>query len=47
MLYLEGGPGDSALASIEVWLNSPFRQTRDIVLLDQRGTGYSDPRLCL
>ena len=45
ILYLEGGPGGSGIFSIESWLNHPLRQTRDIILLDQRGTGFSYPYL--
>lgn len=45
LLYLEGGPGGSAIAGLDLWPESPFRQRRDIILLDQRGTGYSYPRL--
>lgn len=45
LLYLEGGPGGSALSGVEDWVDSPLRIERDIILLDQRGTGYSYPRL--
>lgn len=45
VIYLEGGPGGSALAGMDMWIESPLRQDRDIILLDQRGTGYSFPRL--
>ncbi len=45
LVYLEGGPGGSALAGLDAWYNSPLRATRDIVVFDQRGTGYSFPRL--
>lgn len=47
IVYLEGGPGGSALAAIESWTSppSPLLERRDVVLLDQRGTGYSKPRL--
>ncbi len=45
ILYLEGGPGGSALSSIDAWYESPLRETRDIILLDQRGTGFSLPFL--
>jgi pimeloyl-ACP methyl ester carboxylesterase len=48
VLYLAGGPGSSALDEFlsdpEGW-NYPFLQTRDFILLDQRGTGYSFPTL--
>lgn len=45
ILYLEGGPGGSALDGIEDWVTIPLLADRDFILLDQRGTGYSDPRL--
>jgi pimeloyl-ACP methyl ester carboxylesterase len=45
ILYLEGGPGGGALFSAESWLDSPLRQDRQIILFDQRGTGYSWPNL--
>lgn len=45
ILYLDGGPGGSALAGIDGWYKSPLRETRDIILLDQRGTGFSQPFL--
>ncbi|MCB9147673.1 MAG: alpha/beta fold hydrolase [Caldilineaceae bacterium] len=45
VLYLEGGPGGSALLGIEDWLASPLRDEREIILFDQRGTGYSWPNL--
>lgn len=45
VLYLEGGPGGSALAYPDDWLTSPILETRDIILFDQRGTGYSWPSL--
>ncbi|MCA9925661.1 MAG: alpha/beta hydrolase, partial [Anaerolineales bacterium] len=48
VVYLAGGPGGSALddytADPESW-NYPFLQNRDLILLDQRGTGYSVPTL--
>lgn len=48
VLYLAGGPGGSALddyaADPESW-EYDFLQNRDLILLDQRGTGYSEPSL--
>ncbi len=48
LIYLAGGPGGSALddyaADPEGW-DFPFMQNRDLILLDQRGTGYSEPTL--
>lgn len=45
LVYLEGGPGGSALTGVDAWYSSPLRADRDIVIFDQRGTGYSIPRL--
>lgn len=45
VVYLEGGPGGSALEGWDHWLLSPFLASRDLVLVDQRGTGYSEPSL--
>lgn len=45
VIYLEGGPGGSSLAYYNLWLNARLRETRDIILFDQRGTGYSFPTL--
>ena len=43
MIFLTGGPGGSALTigRIDAWLRHPIREKRDIILLDQRGIGYS------
>ncbi|MTI30489.1 alpha/beta fold hydrolase, partial [Xanthovirga aplysinae] len=40
---LSGGPGNPLLTPQRVknWLKSPVRKKRDIILLDQRGMGYS------
>jgi pimeloyl-ACP methyl ester carboxylesterase len=46
MVFLEGGPGLSAIWGIRKWLNHPLRQERDIILVDLRGAGYSTPLLC-
>jgi pimeloyl-ACP methyl ester carboxylesterase len=46
ILYFEGGPGGSAMASATTyWAGSALRDYADIILLDQRGTGYSRPSL--
>ncbi len=42
ILYLEGGPGVATLIMEEFWKNHPLRNDRDIVLMDQRGTGESE-----
>ncbi len=45
LVFLAGGPGASALASLGWWLGSPLLDHRDIILLEQRGTHYADPWL--
>lgn len=48
VLYLEGGPGGEAVSNMDTWIDSPILDERDIILLDQRGTGFSRPLLdCL
>ncbi|MBN1679666.1 MAG: alpha/beta fold hydrolase [Anaerolineae bacterium] len=45
VIYLTGGPGSSPLDSVNSWTMSPLRYARDVILLAQRGTAYSDPVL--
>lgn len=45
VIYLEGGPGGSALLGIEGHLKHPVRAQHDLILIDQRGTGFSSPSL--
>lgn len=45
ILYLHGGPG-SGITAQAAWLSEDFAPGHDIVLLDQRGSGRSQPRLC-
>lgn len=46
VIYLMGGPGGSTLNGIQYWANHPIVAHRDLVLVDQRGTGLSEPQLC-
>ena len=49
ILYLEGGPGGSALTGLDAYALEIFdemRLDRDIVLFDQRGTRFSSPLTC-
>ena len=48
VVYLEGGPGGSALTGIEARADffAGMRQQRDVVLFDQRGTRLSTPLRC-
>jgi pimeloyl-ACP methyl ester carboxylesterase len=49
VLFLSGGPGDALLDTLGPMLNAgnlAYKlQNRDLILLDQRGTGYSQPSL--
>ena len=48
VLYLEGGPGGHALRGAEFAFSARFANiahTRDVVIFDQRGTGFSVPAL--
>ena len=42
IVYLQGGPGGATLVMEEFWKNHSLRNDRDIVLMDQRGTGASE-----
>jgi pimeloyl-ACP methyl ester carboxylesterase len=45
VIYLEGGPGGSALYAAQDFQTHPIRGNRDLILIDQRGTGFSFPSL--
>ena len=47
VIYLAGGPGVSALESIDRFTDDArfIWKERDLILLDQRGVGHSEPRL--
>ena len=47
VVVLQGGPGANALGFISNWLYlfKDVRMERDLIVLDQRGTGYSEPSL--
>jgi pimeloyl-ACP methyl ester carboxylesterase len=46
VIYLEGGPGDQALIDVEYyWADLPITDDHTLILIDQRGTGYSWPSL--
>ncbi|MEM9823790.1 MAG: alpha/beta fold hydrolase [Bacteroidota bacterium] len=46
VVYLEGGPGAGSIGGIFMWFNHPILRTSDLVLVDMRGTGFSEPKLC-
>lgn len=41
IVYLQGGPGGATLPMAGFFANSRFRNDRDFILMDQRGTGSS------
>ncbi|MDX2054593.1 MAG: alpha/beta fold hydrolase [Polyangiaceae bacterium] len=48
VVYLEGGPGGHAIANVVSSFDDFFRpliKQRDLVVFDQRGTGFATPRL--
>ncbi len=48
VVYLEGGPGGDALETVPLIFEerfAPFLANRDLIMFDQRGTGYSEPSL--
>ncbi len=46
VVFVQGGPGASGIENIGSWIYHPLREKNDIVLMDLRGTGFSEPRLC-
>ncbi len=48
VIALAGGPGQSAIPFTETFteLLGPILDTRDLIVFDQRGTGYSHPLAC-
>ena len=46
ILFLHGGPGAAATALAPLFERSSWRDRRDIILVDQRGTGESSPLNC-
>jgi pimeloyl-ACP methyl ester carboxylesterase len=45
VVHLQGGPGQGDLERSFGWLNSPYLAERDLILVDQRGVGFSEPAL--
>jgi pimeloyl-ACP methyl ester carboxylesterase len=39
VVYLSGGPGSAEAGDLGSWLDHPLREDRDLLLVDQRGTG--------
>ena len=48
IVYLAGGPGEHALEAVSLTFDqrfAPLTANRDLIVFDQRGTGYSEPAL--
>lgn len=48
IVYLAGGPGGDALETVPFAFENrfaPFLEKRELIMFDQRGTGYSEPSL--
>jgi pimeloyl-ACP methyl ester carboxylesterase len=45
VFYLHGGPSMGSLYRVRWWPYSPFRDERDVIVMDQRGAGFSTPAL--
>lgn len=48
IVYLAGGPGEHALEAVSLTFDQRFASltaSRDLIVFDQRGTGYSEPAL--
>ncbi len=46
IVFLHGGPGAAATAAAPMFARSDLRKRRDVLLVDQRGTGKSNPFEC-
>jgi pimeloyl-ACP methyl ester carboxylesterase len=45
LLVIAGEPGSAATLDVQYWLENPLLKEHDIILMDLRGTGKSDPSL--
>lgn len=45
IVFLAGGPGERVLDSMSITAFTPYLETRDLILFDQRGVGRSEPAL--
>jgi pimeloyl-ACP methyl ester carboxylesterase len=46
VVYINGGPGEPLTTYAAAQARTPYAPRRDLILLDQRGTGRSEPRVC-
>jgi pimeloyl-ACP methyl ester carboxylesterase len=45
VVYLSGGPGGSAIGEAQLLVDAGVNRDRDLILMNQRGTQYSEPAL--
>jgi pimeloyl-ACP methyl ester carboxylesterase len=46
VVYINGGPGEPITVYAAAQAKRPYAPARSLVLIDQRGTGDSEPRIC-
>jgi hypothetical protein len=46
VIYISGGPGSPLTIYADPQARKPYAPGRDLILVDQRGTGRSEPSLC-
>jgi pimeloyl-ACP methyl ester carboxylesterase len=46
VVYISGGPGSPLTIYADHQARAPYAPSRDLILVDQRGTGRSEPKLC-
>jgi len=46
VVYISGGPGSPLTIKAARHARTPYAPGRDLILVDQRGTGQSEPKLC-
>jgi pimeloyl-ACP methyl ester carboxylesterase len=46
VIYINGGPGEPLTVFAAYQARQPYAAQRDLILVDQRGTGRSEPDLC-
>jgi pimeloyl-ACP methyl ester carboxylesterase len=46
VVYVSGGPGNPLTVYATYQAHNPYAPRRDLILVDQRGTGRSEPSLC-
>ena len=46
VVYINGGPGSPLTVFADNQARNPYAPSRDLILVDQRGAGRSEPKLC-